>query len=117
MKIELELPEIEGYEYTGEYRRAEKGDFFYHRKCSAVVSAGGTTVLERPILRKKAPVYLVLDIDADGRTVTPFQAAGHRLVEIKALEDALKLVDEYRANRFPTDHAPIYKALKEVLND
>lgn len=21
---------------------------------------------------------------------------------------------EYRANRFPTDHAPIYKALKEI---
>ena len=28
MKVEIELPEIEGYEYTGEYRGVEEGEYF-----------------------------------------------------------------------------------------
>lgn len=30
MKVEIELPEIEGYEYTGEYRTPRKGEYGYN---------------------------------------------------------------------------------------
>jgi len=29
MKVEVELPEIEGYEYTGEYRAPKKGEWYF----------------------------------------------------------------------------------------
>jgi len=55
MKVEIDLPEIEGYEYTGEFRKPSGGDYFltegghYCRYVSAVCGLVGL----RPILRKK----------------------------------------------------------------
>ena len=119
MKIELELPEIEGYEPDeGKQPRPPKlGEYWIDLDCISIRTATFDYGPEQKciILRKKAPVYLVLDIDADGCTeVTPFQAAmGHRLVEIKALEDALKLTESGTVTR--AEYDSIRKALKELL--
>ena len=80
MKIELDLPEVPGYEYTGEYRSPKLDEPF---KAGAGVRFGsGGMSAEFPILKKKAPKYSVI-------------GEGHALfktyVEIKALEDLIKL--------------------------
>ena len=80
MKIELDLPEVTGYEYTGEYRIPREGEPFKGSTDVRFADAGITC--EFPILKKKAPKYKVLSSPAfDGV-----------YVEIKALEDALDLI-------------------------
>jgi hypothetical protein len=87
MKIELDLPEIEGYEYTGEYRIVEAGDYclestneavFQHPNC-------GKTIGHYPILKKKAVKYAILKGAAFEK----------EYVEIKALEDAIEIIDSH----------------------
>ena len=52
MKVEIELPEIEGYEYTGEYRFPIVGEYFL--KSFKVQQANQTQCLfPRSILKKK----------------------------------------------------------------
>ena len=80
MKIELDLPEVPGYEYTGEYRSPKLDEPF---KAGAGVRFGsGGMSAEFPILKKKAPKYSVI-------------GEGHALfktyVEIKALADLVRL--------------------------
>jgi hypothetical protein len=81
MKIELDLPEIEGYEYTGEYRPPQKNEFF-SEEGKAVLSRHDSSC-DYPILKKKAPKYYTMDThNILGRI---------KLVEIKALEDLIAL--------------------------
>jgi hypothetical protein len=105
MKIELDLPEIEGFEYTGEHRQAEAGDYYLEATNEAVfqVASCGKTIGHYPILKKKAPKYKVLDSVAfDGV-----------YVEIKALEDALKLMHGRTLN---VDDMRIYDELKSLIS-
>jgi len=91
MKVEIDLPVIEGYEYTGEYRRAEIDEPY---ECNGVriLHAPKATTHSYHILKKKAPKY---------KTITPasyLQESGYidfsaEYVEIKALEDAIKIID------------------------
>ena len=104
MKIELDLPEIEGYEYTGEYRIAEAGEYFME-ELHAFSFADDRTDSEYPILKKKAPKYLT--VPSDGNIY------GKQLVEIKALNDAVNLIDI--DDLTPTGLAKL-AALKELLN-
>ena len=60
MKITLDLPEIEGYEYTGEYRRAQKFEP-YESNGVGIINAPKATQNCFHILKKKAPKYVVLD--------------------------------------------------------
>ena len=86
MKIELNLPEIEGYEYTGEYRRAFDKDAFLNAQGKIQICGVHPTTGIYPMLKKKEPKY---------RTAgDPINLNGSKFVEIKALEDALSLVDE-----------------------
>ena len=50
MKIEIELPEIEGFEYTGEFRKPKDGEYF---KADVLgVQKGNGVKVNRLILRK-----------------------------------------------------------------
>lgn len=58
MKVELELPEVPGYEYTGEYRRPEINEFFWNSVI--VVQCKYDFSFEYPILRvKEKPKILI----------------------------------------------------------
>ena len=80
MKITLDLPEIEGYEYTGEYRIAEPMEYFME-ELQAVRFSDERTDSDYPILKKKAPKY-----------ETTYNGA---YVEIKALEHAIAIIDSH----------------------
>ena len=49
MKVELELPEIEGFEYTGEYRKAKSGEYWG----VGFTIYTGPSINPYPILREK----------------------------------------------------------------
>ena len=82
MKVEIDLPEIEGFEYTGEYRSAETGEYISIN--NHVITAQGH-IYEYPILKKKEPEYRVTTIN------------GNDVVSINALEDLLVIIDRYGA--------------------
>jgi hypothetical protein len=111
MKVTLDLPDIEGYEYTGEYRIAEPMEYFMEELQAARLSEYRTDS-EYPILKKKAPKY---------KTITPasyLQESGHidlsaEYVEIKALEDALELSSGMTMTE---NDIAIYKELYSLLN-
>jgi hypothetical protein len=105
MKITLDLPEIEGYEYTGEHRQAEAGDYylevtneaaFRHLNC-------GKTRGHYPIIKKKAPKYAILKGAAFEK----------EYVEKKALEDALGLL---RNVILDYGEGRIYDELKSLIS-
>jgi hypothetical protein len=50
--VVMSMPFMEGYEYTGEYRQAEKGEYYLAAK--TVSSCSGTTLNPYLILKKKA---------------------------------------------------------------
>jgi hypothetical protein len=58
-KIELDLPELpDGYEYTGEYRRAKKGDLVLYQSQNVNEWKDITySICKLPIIRKKPPAY------------------------------------------------------------
>ena len=97
MKVTIDLPEIEGFEYTGEYRGPNKGEHYYDEGKQLVAQAARHAAC--PILKKKAPVY---------KTYHAFQS-DVRFVELKALEAALNLVS------FELSGTEDYKALKELI--
>ena len=89
MKIEIDLPEIEGYEYTGEFRGPRGGEYFKNLK--GVDHTNCDVMAEYPILKKKAPDYETIGFDSDGRVI--LANGSKQFVEIKALTDALSLVN------------------------
>jgi hypothetical protein len=103
MKIELDLPEIEGYEYTGEYRQAR--DMEPYMEDGQVEELFEGTDSHYPILKKKAPKYLVIPCGGN--------IYGKTLVEIKAIEDALKLMHGRTLN---VDDMRIYDELKSLIS-
>jgi hypothetical protein len=105
MKITLDLPEIEGYEYTGEHRQATSGDIFLNSQNEMHVITNTSTHGHYPILKKKAPKYKTTTVDT-GRELFEY-------VEKKALEDALEL----SSGMIMTDNdIAIYKELYSLLN-
>ena len=108
MKIELDLPDIEGYELAEgkQPRMAKAGDYFTDllgEKMTFKDPHSGYTVEKYIILKKKAPKYLVIDGAAFEK----------KYVEIKALEDALEL----SSGMIMTDNdIAIYKELYSLLN-
>lgn len=52
MKVELELPEIKGFEYTGEYRAPRHDEWFYND--DRVTKAESDYMAEYPIMRPVA---------------------------------------------------------------
>jgi hypothetical protein len=109
MKIELDLPEIEGFELAEgkQPRMAKAGDYFTDllgEKMTFKDPHSGYTVEKYIILKKKAPKYKVLDSVAfDGV-----------YVEIKALEDAIEIIDSHY--NWSADLRAATLELKELLN-
>ena len=107
MKVEIELQEIEGFEYTGEYRPPVKGEHYYDEGKQLVAQAARHDA--HLILKKIAPKYTTIWIDREfGNGCHWYNVQNHQnrveFVEIKALEDALSLVthalkdtDDYKA--------------------
>lgn len=57
-KIELTLPELpEGYEYTGEYRHAQKDELYLDGETVIKHVFSNYTRYRYPIVRKKPPAY------------------------------------------------------------
>jgi hypothetical protein len=110
MKIELDLPEIEGYEYTGEYRIVEADDYYLEATNEAVFQPTncGKTRGYYPILKKKAPKYKLLSHKQSIKDDDVIE-----YVEIKALEDALKLMHGRTLN---VDDMRIYDELKSLIS-
>jgi hypothetical protein len=106
MKIELDLPEIEGYEYTGEHRIAEAGDYYLEASNEAVFQRPncGKTIGHYPILKKKAVKYAILKGAAFEK----------EYVEIKALRDAIAIIDSHY--NWSADLRFATLELKELLN-
>ena len=104
MKIELDLPEIEGYEYTGEYRLPFKGEEVAIGHMHTKVGCSDCSV-SYFILKKKKPKYSVKTHHIKGVDIKHYEA--------KALEDALEL----SSGMIMTDNdIAIYKELYSLLN-
>jgi hypothetical protein len=101
MKITLDLPEIEGYEYTGEYRAAKASEWFLDgtNKPYQYPTNNHASRIPFPILKKKAPKYAILKGAAFEK----------EYVEIKALRDAIYLIPTL----IPTSEAQ--RKLSELL--
>lgn len=67
-------------------------------------------------LKKEAPKYTSLSIDENGCSdVTEYKnSMGKKLIEIKALEDALELLDG-KVYQYTNDEYSILEALKELV--
>ncbi len=58
MKVEIDLPEIPGYEYTGEYRPYTTGEFYYDH--GGAQKANWDSGGYYPILRKKEKPKIII---------------------------------------------------------
>lgn len=81
MKVEIELPEVPGYEYTGEYRRPEIDEFFWNKgeaiQCKYDFSS------EYPILRVKEKPKILLSqwlINHNANNDGDVDDCGYRLI-------------------------------------
>ena len=61
MKVELELPEVAGYEYTGEYRPFAVGEFYYNENevHKATWSSSSCYPIMKAIKRKEKPKIVI----------------------------------------------------------
>ena len=112
MKIELDLPEIEGFEPDEgkQPRMAKKGDNY--TGITGIVSkwqSSKDTEHAYIILKKKAPEYRTHEekVWLDGRYHLT------RYVEIKAIEDAIGVIDSHYNWGF--DNREMIKQLKELI--
>ena len=81
MKVEIELPEVPGYEYTGEYRSPETGEFFGHNGEAKQCTYHGCS--EYPILRvKEKPKILLYQwlINHNNNNYGDVKDCGYRLI-------------------------------------
>lgn len=100
MKVELDLPEIEGFEYTGEYRKLKPNEWFCNYKNEAENARG--TPGPYPILKKKEPEYKTFFLTDENL----------KYVSINALEDAMKIIDNVDR---PKEEFHIYNKLAGLL--
>ena len=111
MKIELDLPDIEGFEPDeGKQPRRPKLDEWYVGINSRVPRQAGEIHCGLAIiLKKKAPEYRTHEekVWLDGRYHLT------RYVEIKAIEDAIGVIDSHYNWGF--DNREMIKQLKELI--
>ena len=110
MKIELDIEIPEEFEATGEFRNPKDGDWFIDltgesRRWHSRTNCPNN---RRIILRKKTPEY---------RTLTNQHSEPY--VEIKALEDALRIINLMEMNpndsTYDLGFGDLYQALKELV--
>ena len=102
----IELPELDDFEYTGEFRRAKTGEFYLLNNYP--MEALPATLNYHPILKKVAPKYKTTEIHTDNGMI--------KYIEIQAIKHAVDLL-ENRQNVFHWGDAEkeIYKALKALI--
>ena len=103
MKIEIEMPEIEGHEYTGEYRRSKNGEPYRNSHGNVESCLGGSNCCYF-ILKKKEPIYRIVG-GPDGIGVH---------VEIRALQDAME-IGQIPAEEMTNSECVQWIALKELI--
>ena len=102
MKIELDLPEIEGFEDQAEYRYAKSGEYALGEKDNAYMLDETSDLLcKYIILKKKAPVYETYESPVNGKWV-----------KINALEDALVIIEDLAVSE---EDRVVMRALKELI--
>lgn len=111
--VELNIPE--GYEIKEKEPRAPKeGEYYFNmrrNKASECTHTWADVSGVAIILRKKKPVYTVIDHSFS----IPAYDAG-RFVEIKALEDAMKILENMNMNpELDMFECDAYGPLKELL--
>ena len=92
MKVEIELPEIEGYEYTGEYRNARPDDYYASGRIA--VQPRETTLYSYFILR---PVTKWIVPDAN----TPIGVKARFCDNSTPMDGAFCGMNPVRGSRFP----------------
>jgi len=109
MKIELDLPEIEGFEPDEgkQPRYPKEGEWFLTDMDSgrAEMAEHDFCSMTCIILKRKEPVYKTTTVDA-GREL-------FKCVEIKAVEDALEFIE--RLSLMNVNDVAKVKALKELI--
>ena len=105
MKVEIDLPEIEGFEYTGEYRTPKAGENFVSHLGPFVATTTASISVARLILKKKAPAYKTTTVDT-GRELFKY-------VEIQALIDALEVIEDLAISE---NDRVIMRALQELIS-
>ena len=118
MKITLDLPEIDGYEYTGEYRKANEGEVFLMGKFAE--SNLGPTNGDYLILKKKEPEYKTIGLSDHGAVhINMVPDIDYKLyVSINALEDALEAIRRttaYHCIPIASESVATINKLKELL--
>jgi len=101
MKVSIDLPEIEGFEYTGEYRKPVIGEWFLNVE---KVPTKSLTVRGSPypILKKKESYY------------HSFLINEHTYIDIKSLGDALNIIEATQPE-MSDEQYQLFKTLKELL--
>ena len=105
MKVEIDLQEIEGFEYTSEYRTPKVGEYILI--AGSVITAQGHTY-EYPILKKIEPEYQVIWINKHAGS------EGQSVVPIKALDDALFILGKHML-MLSSDDIDRYDKLKQLV--
>lgn len=73
VEVKIMLPDYEGYEYTGEFRQAEKGEYYHNESRICKWYAWETSAFHYHILRKKAPVIDENNPEPGYRLVTDWE--------------------------------------------
>ena len=113
MKIELDLPDIEGFEIAeGKQPRPVKvGEYYLGMETLEAKQWNGacTSFDNAIVLKKKAPKYKTTTVDT-GRELFKY-------VEIKALEDAMSLLNSRGlTTSMPSDQYAVYIQLLCLIN-
>ncbi len=108
MKVTLDLPEIEGFEYTGEYRQAKTGEPYMILNGKVESCIGGSNSLY-PILKKIEPEYIVID-----HIHSIAAADAGRFVSINALEDMWVLV-QLKSSEWDVEHMHMAAKLELLI--
>jgi hypothetical protein len=111
MKIELDLPEIEGYELAEgkQPRPVNFGEYSINMETLEATQWNGayTSFDNAIVLKKKAPKYKTTTVDT-GRELFQY-------VEIKALREAIAIIDSHY--NWSADLRAATLELKKVLGD
>ena len=112
MIVKIELPEIQGYEYTGEYRKPAEGEYCFQRPDLPLIflKRGEYSNVYSFILKKIMPDYREC-------VLVPERSKDKiRMIEFKAVEDAIELIHSYAfGDKTGSQQVANLAALKELM--
>jgi hypothetical protein len=108
MKVTLDLPEVEGYEYTGEYRKPVTGEYWLGEVGGVVLEGCEAVTGNYFILKKKKPEYLV------GLSPSEIWEKRSPMIDIKAVEDLMGLLG-VADHRWDDSHEAVVNNVRVAL--